>query len=433
MTYPAPRPRHAHTNPDWPPGTEPAAGQHGGWQTRPVFDPPMVPQQRPAEGASGVWAPRPATASPYPSAPYPSVPQQPATVPWPDAAEGPPALYREWHDPSAESQYPTTVYRRPGSSETRQPADGQGDRDGVIETDEPAGSNPNAGPAEPLDPMFLTLTGGRLVRATSGHAFYAQEHLGRDALEPGPHALLLLSAKPRVYGTADVVAAARMFYVGEADDMAAMLDGMAEVVTTSVAAARRDRRLLAYLSGEERVRLAAQVLPGVRWDAETDAFPYLQAVQQGLLWDPRMPQLGITATSDDDLTDQMRYVGVAVSTLDTEDATWESIKHRYAGATDPIHHLPLTPAHVPAHAWALLEGDTVLHVHRAPALRLGDKTHEVTANRPLGDSMTSRGGMRLDRTLIEQPPPVFKGTNLWWHLRGLHVALRSAFGYEAAR
>ncbi|MDT5024515.1 MAG: hypothetical protein QOE61_941 [Micromonosporaceae bacterium] len=414
--------RYRSRTPDgaWVPAEVPAPAQHF-WPA--AEKTPHMPHQRPAD--SGTLHRSLLPAGWKPPAPWHEAPPEPFVQ---DQAPLP-ALSPATPDGGL-SQYPVTRYEQVQDPRINTGAATAASRPGDPDGDSAA--------AMLQDPLLVNLLGMRLVRASAGHALYTQSHLGNPAAEPGPHALMLLSGRPSRGGTAQVVGSGRLFHVGEADDLPAMLHDLARIVDTMVADARRERRLLAYLTVEERARLGRRLLPGRRAQAPHSPFPYAAALEQGLLWDPRTPGLGIVSTSDAPptepgtaMTADTTYLGVAVTTLDTETTPWASVKKHYAKAKDPVSGMPLTPAHLPGLSWALLENGTGLHVRRMPAVSIADPTYEITASTAIAAALDSRGITRYDPAMTRKPPAMFGTRDLWEHLSGLHTALREAFGYRS--
>jgi hypothetical protein len=314
-------------------------------------------------------------------------------------------------------------------------------------TPDGARSGDGRDPAAMVTAEFMSWVVTRMVTATNGHATHALQDLGSSADEPGPHALLILSAEPRrtplvpadwnqpAHGggvaTAEVNCGSRLFHADEADDLLPMLATMTDLIQKRVDAARSDGRLYANLRPDERVAVARAALGGRRWQPEQRPFPYAEAVEQGLLWDPRAPMTGVVGAGDYPLSVASAYVGAAVCSLDTDTDAWTQIKHRYSDG-DPQTGMPfITPHVVPAQAWAWLHGGAAIEVQRGagPDQR---GYHHVRANRRLTAVMDSRRDATYEPHLVVQTPPlsaggIYNGTRtsreLWTALHALHVAL----------
>jgi hypothetical protein len=468
MTYP-PHPRHAYSADD---------EQRGGWldqPSEPVPAYPSVPRQRPATHGYPPEGPGEA-----PAWSYPQQQQQPSW--FPPAAEPQPA-YPGYQDPAYQDQggYPPAYPDGPDGYEQqngprRQPATLA---DHEAERTNPQPPAPDAEPGwwptpslawiegervtrpsarQLLNSRFLDMVASRVTRASAAHAQFAIQKVGQHDVEPGPHALLMLSAEPRLQGTADMNAAARLFHVGEADDILAMLTTMTDVVREKTYAARHPvdaqelsyrSRSLPYLSEGDYRRMGRQ-LTGSAWEPGMAPFPYAQALDNGLLWDPRMPLTGIASTIDQQLTEATTYIGVAVVTLDEPDGTWASVKTDVARRRDARHGLPLTAAHIGGYGWALLDDDIAVQIKRIPPRdggatdqsgwrsRAADISTEFTSNMQLPAPFDSSTRVQLQPDLVSGAPqlprsggadvPAQVSQDLWDRLRTLHHELHAAFG-----
>jgi hypothetical protein len=293
--------------------------------------------------------------------------------------------------------------------------------------------------------MFVSLAAMRMLKATTLLAGHALNNVGQPAREPGPHALILLSADPHLSGTADVNAATRTFHIGEADDILTMLATMTQRL-------REKARTAAHLSdagaagGRRFDRLShhdvgriTRALGVASFNHDTAAFPYAPALAEDLLWDPRQPVTGITGATDTVLSEATTYIGVAVITLDQPDQPWADIKGSVAKARHPMTGIPLTAAHVGGYGWALLDNNTVLQVRRLPAStddHFSRNTSEITTNVELPPLYDSHVTMWHWRDLENAAPPLMgsgphpaqPSRQLWAALRELHQELHAALG-----
>lgn len=320
----------------------------------------------------------------------------------------------------------------------------------------PAGARWTPQPAvvDLITALLRGLLVSRLVTATVAHANHCLENLRVPASEPGPHALLVLSAVPQYREpeptrptwfrrsspdvddcepTAKVRIASRLVGIGAGDDLLDMLSTLTGFTTKDVAAATTDRKLLHQHDDQSRAALADALTPG----APADPFQYAQALEQGVLWDPRTPNTGLAPTSKEPLTADTLYVGVAVTTLDTPTAPWVDAKDDWRGARDSLG-LPVTGASLPGTAWVVLDDGTALQIERSPGTQREPRAHTVITNAPVDSAFDRLTGLKLHRDLVQSSPPLPRlpgqsaqlSADLWDHLADLHTALRSAFGYE---
>ena len=309
-----------------------------------------------------------------------------------------------------------------------------------------------------VTPIFRGIVVSRLVTASVAHANHVLDNLGAHASEPGPHALLLLSAQP-VYReplpqrpswytpalpeveepapTAHVRVASRLVGIGDGDDLLPLLAELTAIASANIATAAAARKLLHQHDQPSLAALAGRLTLDLPWTPPAP-FPYAQALAQGELWDPRMPHTGIAPTSKKPLTPDVTYLGVAVTTLDSPTDRWVDVKDTWRGARDPELLLPVTAGSLPGTVWAVLEDGTAMHIDRTPESLREARTHTVVSNAPI-----ERGYDRIisishqPRLVQDSPPrlplagqPAQRTAELWQHLAGLHTALRTAFGYE---
>lgn len=434
----APVPAHGHSGAMYVPGPgyQPAPAHPPAPGSPAVAPPTAVPVYRhqaaaPATPADMV-APfvAPAAPAPWPTLPFPPRPQAPASAPAPPVPTTTTSAASVWPKPA----------------------------DGVEQLPGPLRWQPAPSAAELVTPIFRGMLVSRLVTASVAHASHALDNLGVPATEPGPHAVLLLSALPqpveppvqrpswyRPTGpqvpnpapTAVLRVASRLIGIGVGDDLPHLLAELTDVAARQIAAAAQEKKLLHQHDDMSRVALAAQLTAADPW-APPAPFPYAQALTEQVLWDPRMPDTGLAPTSKDPLTPEVTYLGVAVTTLDTPTERWADTKNTWRGKRDTELGFPVTASSLRGTAWALLEDGTAMQIDRTPESTRDPRPHTVTANAPI-----ERGFDRLTRltqqpTLVEDAPPLPRLTKrpaqhcaeLWDHLAGLHIVLRTAFGYQ---
>lgn len=402
-------------------------------------------------------------APPVPQAQYPqAIPQpgyaQPTPVPVPRQRTS--AVYAPASQPVeqplvARPAAPVIAHEVPGPPTTAEPEPAPV-RWPIPGEPVPAGARwtPQPEVAGLITPLFRGLLVSRVVTATVAHANHCLQNLRVPASEPGPHALLVLSAVPQYREpeparpdwyrgassdvddrdpTALVRIASRLVGIGAGDELLDMLSTLTAFTANDIAAAATDRKLLHQHDDQSRAALADAVTPG----APADPFPYAQALEQGVLWDPRTPHTGLAPTSKEPLTADTVYVGVAVTTLDTPTARWVEAKNDWRDARDPLG-LPVTAASLPGTAWVVLDDGTALQIERSPGTQREPRAHTVITNAPVDSAFDRLNSLKLRRDLVDDSPPLPRlaqqsaqlSADLWDHLADLHTVLRSAFGYE---
>jgi hypothetical protein len=457
-TDPWPGPRHRHLEDQarsqqrpqpWATGDGPIQAQYVEPVPQVYYSPPVSQAQYPQA------APQPGYAQPTPV----QVPQQrtgavyaPVSRPAPQPGDAGPAAVPvlEW---MAGPVVSANAHEVAGPATVLEPAPVQWPMPGELV---PAGARwtPQPEVAALITPLLRGLLVSRLVTATVAHANHCLQNLRVPASEPGPHALLVLSAVPQYREpeptrptwfrrsspdvddcepTAKVRIASRLVGIGAGDDLLDMLSTLTGFTTKDVAAAAADRKLLHQHDRTSRAALAEALTLG----ASAVPFPYAQALEQGVLWDPRMPHTGLAPTSKEPLTADTLYVGVAVTTLDTPAARWVDAKDDWRGARDSLG-LPVTGASLPGTAWVVLDDGTALQIERSPGTQREPRAHTVITNAPVDSAFDRLTGLRLQRDLVQVSPPLPRlvgqsaqlSADLWDHVADLHTALRSAFGYE---
>ncbi len=378
------------------------------------------------------------------------------------------------------------VVDRPGWDTTPDPQSGPGGdwfrEPAPAPASEPV-EDPDPGwPPDPLAARLITaqLRGqiaSRLASASMRHAGHALAHLGNKKTEPGPYALMIMSAEYRPAPASPappqwwpegqqepdrdeavlapythIRAMTRLVPALGCPDLLTLLTELTQLAQGRIQQASRARQLFAHLPQPARDAIAAQLTPtrgaGRRRRADRQtapepnppanpaSFPYQQAVDAGLLWDPRTVHgLGFRLNDHDPITDHTVYLGVAVTSLDTADhLPWAQRKKTVRDQHDPRLGHP-DGSTVPAVAWALLEDHTALLVNRRaqPSTR-APLTYDVTGSgeflRDAHDQVT-----RFTRApdLIAAAPrrpaadtAAATSRELWAALEALHRQLRDA-------
>ena len=464
----APRHRHSRLPDAWQTPTRPPAGQPQATATRPA-------DARPAAAAGR----RSSAPAPAPLIREPAQPQATLQA----GGHGPPSgafpgTDRSGPAPAAPAIPPTA------EPELRWPHPAV-----AAEPDVPYRWSPLPRVTELITPEFRGWLTSRLATATAAHADHALRHRGDTSSEPGPHALLLISAvppppinvperppwwrptdeHPQEPSTATVRVASRLVGLGDGDDIIDMLDRLTHVAAEQMAAAYTDGALYAFLDDKKRENLADRLDQVLPWEPPAP-FPYAAALAHGLLWDPRAPLSGLAPTSQDPLTVDTCYLGVAVTTLDTPITRWADAKDSWRRARDPDTGLPVTAFAVPGTAFAVLEDGTAIHTDRIPQTGRQPRTHTAVSNAvikrdpgrltdfdhqpwfieqappaprphypPTPPTSTPRRRLRAPRALLRrasaqsaagQGPPAQHSRELWDRLATLHMLLRRGFGYE---
>ncbi len=307
------------------------------------------------------------------------------------------------------------------------------------------------------------------------HASHALAHLGNKKTEPGPYALIIVSAEyqptaapaqpewwsesrqqpnaaeqsPRAW----LRVMTRLVPALDCPDLLSLLDDLTQLARERIRDAANARQLFAHLAQSSRDTIAAHLeptRPGGRRrrsdprpmgnpdrPATASPFPYQEALDAGLLWDPRtVDGLGFRLNDPDPITTHTVYLGVAVTSLDTTDhVPWTQRKKAARDRLDPGID-QADGRTVPAIAWALLDDHTALLV---------DRPAQTSASTPLQYSVTASATVLRDPSdrvnrithvadLIAASPRLRPGADttaetsqeLWTALKGLHRELRTA-------
>jgi len=275
-----------------------------------------------------------------------------------------------------------------------------------------------------------------MVVASVQQAQVTLDRIGDRVQEPGPHALLLLSALPDEYGgPMQVHCSSRLFLLGEADHLPTMLSDMAAIVRDGANAARSNNKLWGWLNEPQRHQVEDET--AIRTGRLRSApFSYDDALQAGLLWDPRGVGDGIgVATGSEPLSPAAAYVGVGVATLDTDATHWTALKSHLR--INRLTGLPRTSADVQGTVWAYFAGDIGLKVHRWDPEERWPRRHEVLCSTAIASSNdTQRVSTQQAPDMVigarpaavEGPTGAVSTRELWDGLRRLHLELEQACG-----
>jgi len=144
--------------------------------------------------------------------------------------------------------------------------------------------------------------------------------------------------------------------------------------------------------------------------ANVAEYKVAQAVEHGRRWDPRIPLTGLVNRSED-LTSDMVYLGIGVSTLDTPEMSWRSMK----GGVERFSGL-----HLRGQGYLYLDDNTAAHFVRAAQLGSRVGQHEIMASAML----YSHYNWKRRPDLLEHAD---QRTHLVWEqIRRLHRALMTA-------
>jgi hypothetical protein len=135
-----------------------------------------------------------------------------------------------------------------------------------------------------------------------------------------------------------------------------------------------------------------------------------QAAEHGRRWDPRIPLTGLVNRSEP-LSEDMVYLGIGVSTLDTPETPWRSMK----GGVDRFSGL-----HLRGQGYLYLDDRTAGHFVRAAQLGSQTGEHEIMAN-----------NMLFSHYSWKRRPDLMEHANqrtylIWEQIRRLHLALKAA-------
>lgn len=297
---------------------------------------------RQAGDADVNWTRRPGYDPGPPPGQSPRWPDQPEfdSGPLPDASrswDGPPGFEREPQQP------PPQRWTGPASSRSPEPPH-------IAPPVDP--STPSAGgePDEPgpQDRVWVDLrlqVASRLRGINAKHCHEAFDRIGkRNAL--GPHGVVLFYTTPDQYMPHGyrLLIATRLFLAGpESDDLPRVLHELARTAAGNVA----------------------------------------RATAQGRRWDPRGPEGSMVNGGDLDMPRDASYVGVGVTTLDSDEGPWHmranSVRQQPLSTPRPKSVFDLS-----GQGLALLIDGTALRMVRDPHRRIGDDG--ITCNRSLDAS-----------------------------------------------
>jgi hypothetical protein len=210
----------------------------------------------------------------------------------------------------------------------------------------------------------------RLISVNAAHAGHAAD-LIRTRDDLCEHALVLYSASPFQEAGHEVSIATRLSLSdNENADILGWLNGLCRVVEQRLhEAGRHDQR-----------------------------------------WDPRTPLTGLVSRSED-LSPQMIYMGVGVSTLDTPEQPWRQMKsgvERYSGLR------------LRGQGYLLIDDDTTIHLVRAPQVGAQAGQHRIIANQAIETQY---------RNWIRQPDMMAaadqRTSQIWELMRRLHFVLKT--------
>ncbi|NMO54549.1 hypothetical protein HH310_25620 [Actinoplanes sp. TBRC 11911] len=211
----------------------------------------------------------------------------------------------------------------------------------------------------------------RLVSVNAAHAGHAAD-LIRTKDDVCEHALVLFSANPAVDRSHETSIATRLSLSDtENADIVDWLGDLTRVVEQKVA----------------------------------------EPVVLGRRWDPRTPFTGLVSRTEE-LTSDMVYMGVGVSTLDTPEQSWRQMKRgveRYSGLR------------MRGQGYLLLDDDTTVHLIRAPQTGPQTGRHQITANQPIE---TQYGHWTRQHDMIRYADE--RTARIWDRLQRLHRLLQAA-------
>lgn len=221
---------------------------------------------------------------------------------------------------------------------------------------------------EPMDPQVRGQIAERLIRMNTSHALAAADRLGTKTAI-GPHSLALFSVDAAPGRYARLSTATRLVLDGE--DAENLPD------------------LLADLAARAQEKIAEGRALGQRWD-------------------PRTPLTGLVLRSEE-ITENMTYLGVGISTLDTPEAPWSRLKLGISSA-DGLH--------LRGQGFIYLVDGTAVHIVRRAQMSAGH--HEITSTRRIDSQYASR----RDDYMLEKAEQ--QGDRIWELMRNLHEVLMTA-------
>ena len=221
---------------------------------------------------------------------------------------------------------------------------------------------------EPMDPQVRGQIAERMIRMNTSHALAAADRLGTKTAI-GPHSLALFSVDAAPGRYARLSTATRLVLDGEdAENMPELLSDLAARAQEKIAEAR--------------------------------------ALNQR--WDPRTPLTGLVLRSEE-LTENMVYVGVGISTLDTPEIPWSRVKSGISSA-DGLH--------LRGQGFIYLTDGSAVHIVRRAQMSAGH--HEIVSTRRIDSQYPSR----RDDYLLEKAEQ--QGDRIWELMRHLHEVLMTA-------
>ncbi|MEU7802634.1 hypothetical protein AB0B10_25580 [Micromonospora arborensis] len=212
----------------------------------------------------------------------------------------------------------------------------------------------------------------------SGHTVEAFQRFGqRDALSPHGVALFFVRDAPAEPHGYQLVTATRLWLDSpESDDLPRLLSDLAEVAMDNIA----------------------------------------RAASAGGMWHPLGPDGSMVNGGDMSPPDGATYVGVGVSTLDSDQGRWHQVARTLVdGSAAGIYRSPFD---LKGQCYALLTDGTALHIHRDPHGRLGDDG--IRCNRTL-DPRRATYYYNPHENLTEQGDHASR--EVWRRLRALHHIL----------
>jgi hypothetical protein len=144
--------------------------------------------------------------------------------------------------------------------------------------------------------------------------------------------------------------------------------------------------------------------------ANVAEYKVAQAAEHGRRWDPRIPLTGLVNRSEE-LPPDMVYLGIGVSTLDTPEMAWRSMK----GTVDRFSGL-----HLRGQGYLYLDDGTAAQFVRAAQLSPQSGQHEISAS-----------NMLFSHYSWKRRPDLLEHANqrthlIWEQIRRLHQALKIA-------
>ncbi|WP_328384377.1 hypothetical protein OHQ88_33460 (plasmid) [Micromonospora zamorensis] len=224
----------------------------------------------------------------------------------------------------------------------------------------------------------------RCKRMNSGHTVEAYQRYGqRDAISPHAMALFFRSDAPAEPHGYQLLTATRLWLDSpESDDLPRLLSELAEVATDNIA----------------------------------------RAASAGRQWHPLGPDGSMVNGGDMRPSHGATYVGVGVSTLDSDQGRWHQVANTLLGKEAPGVHR--SPFDLKGQCYALLTDGTALHIRRDPHARLGDDG--IRCNKTLDPSRAAYYYYNPHERLTEQGDDDTR--EVWRRLAALHHVLAAHLG-----